>query len=83
MLENIQHEFGDAALVSIMNQFTIVDDSFDPHEYGLERVVSDKDYERVLDYADSLGMDDYFWQEGGAATASFVPSFDGTGVLSS
>lgn len=83
VLETIQREFGDRVLVSIMNQFTIVDDSFDFEAYGLRRAVSDEDYERVLDHADSLGMDDYFWQEGGAAMISFVPAFDGTGVLSS
>lgn len=83
VLETIQREFGNRVLVSIMNQFTIVDDSFDFEAYGLCRAVSDEDYERVLDHADSLGMDDYFWQEGGAAMISFVPAFDGTGVVSS
>lgn len=83
VLETIQQEFKGRVLVSIMNQFTIVDESFDPEAYGLGRVVSDEDYERVLTFADSLGMDDYFWQEGGAAKISFVPAFDGTGVLSS
>lgn len=83
VLETIQQEFKGQVLVSIMNQFTIVDESFDPEAYGLGRVVSDEDYERVLTFADSLGMDDYFWQEGGAAKISFVPAFDGTGVVSS
>ena len=69
------------ALLSIMNQFTIVDEAFDVRAYGLERAVSDEAYERVLDHADELGFEDYFWQEGGAASESFVPAFDGTGVL--
>lgn len=79
---NVLHDrFGGQVLLSIMNQFTIVDDSFDYAAYGLERAVSDKDYERVLDHADALGIEDYFWQEGGAASESFVPAFDGTGVV--
>lgn len=32
--------------------------------------------------ADSLGIEDYFWQEGGAAEESFIPAFDLEGVLS-
>ncbi len=79
---NVLHDqFGGQVLLSIMNQFTIVDDSFDYQAYGLERAVSDKDYERVLDHADAIGIEDYFWQEGGAASESFVPAFDGTGVV--
>ena len=42
--------------------------------------VPDEDYERLLDYADGLGVEDYFWQEGGAAEESFIPPFDLTGV---
>lgn len=82
-LQVICEQFGGRVLVSIMNQFTIVDDAFDPTVYGLARAVSDEDYERVLDFADELGIEDYFWQEGGAASESFVPAFDGTGVARS
>ena len=46
----------------------------------LARRVPDEDYERLLDYADALGVEDYFWQEGGAAEESFIPPFDLTGV---
>ena len=30
--------------------------------------------------ADELGVEDYFWQEGGAAEESFIPAFDFAGV---
>ena len=46
----------------------------------LARRVPDEDYERLLDNADALGVEDYFWQEGGAAEESFIPPFDLTGV---
>ncbi len=65
--------------LSIMSQYTPL--SGDLARYGLQGRVSRGDYERVLDYADSLNFEDYFWQEGGAAEESFVPAFDGTGVL--
>lgn len=82
-LKVLHERFGPRVLMSIMNQFTIVDDAFDHAAYGLERAVSDEDYESVLDFADELGVEDYFWQEGGAASESFVPAFDGTGVTRS
>lgn len=82
-LAALRGRFGDRILLSIMNQFTIVDDSFDYRAYGLRRVVSDEEYERVLDLADEIGFEDYFWQEGGACSESFVPAFDGTGVARS
>lgn len=59
---------------------------WEPHQsvcdlarYGLQGTVSPEEYEQVLDYADSLGFEDYFWQEGETATESFIPAFDGTG----
>lgn len=46
----------------------------------LSEMVPPQDYEKLLDYADSLGIEDYFWQEGEAAQESFIPPFDLTGV---
>ena len=51
-----------------------------PEAHELDARVPDSEYERLLDYLDSLGMADYFWQEGGAAQESFIPAFDSTGV---
>ena len=42
--------------------------------------MGDADYEALLDFADELGIEEYFWQEGEAALESFVPAFDGSGV---
>ena len=38
------------------------------------------DYELVLDYADALGFERMWWQQGGTVSESFVPAFDATGV---
>ena len=46
----------------------------------LGETVPNEEYERLLDYADSIGMEDYFWQEGPAAKESFIPVWDGSGV---
>lgn len=74
----VHERFGGGVLLSLMNQYTPVR-SFPDHP-ELARRVPDEDYERLLDYADELGVEDYFWQEGGAAEDSFIPPFDLTGV---
>ena len=87
----VHERFGSSVLLSLMNQYTPV--LADAAAAGDERAaatlrrcpelvcrVPDTDYERLLDYADSLGIEDYFWQEGGAAEESFIPPFDLTGV---
>lgn len=87
----VHERFGDAVLLSLMNQYTPV--LADAAAAGDARAaatlrrcpelagrVSDEEYERLLDYADELGVEDYFWQQGGAAEDSFIPPFDLTGV---
>ncbi len=87
----VHERFGCDVRLSLMNQYTPV--LADAAEAGdvraaatlrrfpeLARRVPDDDYERLLDYADELGVEDYFWQEGGAAEESFIPPFDLTGV---
>ena len=79
----IHERYGDAARVSIMNQYTPV---IDPQGAVAQRfpelldTVGAEDYETLLDYADELGIQDYFWQDGPANTESFIPAFDLTGV---
>lgn len=87
----LHERFGADIRLSLMNQYTpvIVEDA----EAGdaraaaalaaspeLAGTVPDSDYEELLDFADALGVEDYFWQEGGAAEESFIPAFDFTGV---
>lgn len=77
-----------SARLSIMNQFVPV--GLDEEELvrlglackesGQVGVVAPEEYDAVLDVADALGVDEYFWQEGGANKDSFIPAFDGTGV---
>lgn len=87
----VHERFGGDVLLSLMNQYTPV--LADAAAAGdaraaatlrrfpeLARRVPDEDYERLLDYADELGVEDYFWQEGGAAEDSFIPPFDLAGV---
>lgn len=80
VLRVLHVRYGNKIRLSIMNQYTPL--RGDLVRYGLSGKVSNEEYESVLDYADYLGIEDYFWQEGGAATESFIPTFDGTGVIS-
>ncbi len=80
VLRVLHERYGSKIRLSIMNQYTPL--RGDLVRYGLSGKVSNEEYESVLDYADYLGIEDYFWQEGGAATESFIPTFDGTGVIS-
>lgn len=81
-LELLYGRFGDSILYSIMNQYTPVMASSALERFPeLGNRVPDDEYDELLDFADSLGMQDYFWQEGPAAEESFIPSWDGTGVL--
>lgn len=88
VIEALHRRYGDSVRLSIMNQYTPVlasrADSGDASaRSALQRfpelgcVVDSDDYERLLDYADSLGVEDYFWQDGSACAESFIPSFEG------
>jgi putative pyruvate formate lyase activating enzyme len=77
----IHERYGDSVMLSLMNQYTPVLEGQELLHYPeLAGRVSGATYEELLDFADSLGIKDYFWQEGGAAAESFIPPFDLTGV---
>lgn len=87
----LHERFGGSVRLSLMNQYTPVIARFAREGRAralralerypqLAQTVPDDEYEALLDYADGLGVADYFWQEGGACEESFIPAFDFTGV---
>ena len=73
--------FGDDVLYSIMNQYTpVIPEGLAKRFPELDARVPDEEYEVLLDFADDLGMQDYFWQEGPAALESFIPAWNGEGL---
>ena len=60
-----------------MNQYTVT--RLLPYP-ELNRSVSEKEYEEVIQYAIQLGIENAFIQEQGTDQASFIPSFQGEGV---
>lgn len=64
--------------ISIMNQYTPVTPL--PKYPELNRKITKKEYDTVVDYAISLGVENGFIQEGETASESFIPPFDLTGI---
>ena len=46
----------------------------------LNRTITDREYEKVLVFADKIGIEKGFMQEGGTAKESFIPNFDEEGL---
>lgn len=70
--------YGNDIYISIMNQYTPMREF--PGLPELNRRVSRREYDRLVDYALSLGVENGFIQEGGTAEESFIPAFNGEGL---
>lgn len=86
VVRRVYERFGDTVRLSLMNQYTptivrAADSGSTTarrcleHHPELRRTVNAEEYERVLDYADSLGIEDYYWQQEDAAGEHFIPDF--------
>ncbi len=79
ILRFLHESFGDGIYISIMNQFTPMTDLSDYPE--INRTLDTGEYDRVIRFAERIGIRNGFIQQGGTAKESFIPSFDGEGVL--
>lgn len=70
--------YGDGVYLSLMNQYTPL--SHVEKWPELNRRVTKREYERLIDYTLSLGVENGFIQEGRTAEESFIPLFDNEGV---
>lgn len=66
-------KYGDDIIISIMNQYTPIGCL---KYHNLNRKVTDEEYNEVIDYALSLGIQYAFIQEGETQSESFIPDFD-------
>ena len=73
VIKHVNDCFGSKVRLSIMNQFTPVNRHGNHEE--LNQTLKKEEYEEVLNYADSLGIKNYFWQEGETCKESFIPNF--------
>lgn len=74
ILKYLYKNYGDTIIISIMNQFTPLENVKDYPE--LNRKITDSEYKSVVDYALSLGINNAFIQEGETQSESFIPDFD-------
>ena len=82
ILKRLYNKFGESIYYSLMSQYTPITKSYDADE-SLMRKVTDQEYNRLIEYASRLGVENAFVQEGSAASESFIPPFDLTGVYKS
>lgn len=78
VLQYLHKTYGEQIYISIMNQYTPLSTVAQFPE--LNRTISSKAYDRMIDYAISIGIENGFIQEGETASESFIPSFDGEGL---
>ena len=78
VVEYVYKTYGNQVYLSLMNQYTPLPQVSDIPE--LNRRVTKREYERLIDYAISLGVEQAFVQEGQTAKESFIPDFDYEGV---
>lgn len=78
VIDYLYKTYGDDIYISLMNQYTPMKEFA---EYPkLNRKVTKREYEKVIQYALDLGVENAFIQEGETAQESFIPAFDLTGV---
>ena len=78
VLEYLLSTYGKEIYISLMNQYTPMPAMKD--DPRLSRKVTDREYQRLIDYGLQLGLENGFIQEGETAKESFIPPFDNEGV---
>lgn len=78
VLSYLHETFRDRIWISLMNQYTPMGEAAFQE---LNRKVSKRAYEQAVNYALELGIEQCMIQEGHTASESFIPAFDGTGIL--
>lgn len=74
VIKYLSDTYGKDIYISIMNQYTPPSDLEGYPE--ISRRVTRREYEKVVDYAISLGVENAFVQEGKTAEESFIPDFE-------
>jgi putative pyruvate formate lyase activating enzyme len=78
ILAAIRDIFGKDSWFSLMNQYTPPVNAAMPFE--LDRRLTEEEYEELIDFALSLGMENGFIQEAGTASEKFIPDFNLDGI---
>ena len=89
-LRFLHETWGERIYISLMNQYTPMPGIGDRLERALGdrakdyrdlcRKLTEREYDRLVDYLVDLGAENAFIQEGKTAEESFIPAFDGEGI---
>lgn len=78
VLDWVKCNMPENTVVSIMSQYTPCGDL---SEYKtINRKLSEREYNTVLEYADKLGLDNAYIQEQESSAEEYIPAFDLTGI---
>lgn len=78
VVQYVHETYGTQVYLSLMNQYTPLPQVADIPE--LNRKVTKREYERLIDFAIAMGVENGFVQEGRTAKESFIPVFDYEGL---
>ena len=78
ILRYLHNTYGSNIYISIMNQYTPLPHVADIPE--LNRKISPVEYEKILSFAEQIGIENGFFQEGDTAKESFIPPFNQEGL---
>ncbi len=79
VLARLYEEYGNRICYSIMSQYTPLAHVAEKWP-ELNRRITKREYQKVIDYAIDIGIENGYIQDGETAKESFIPSFDGTGI---
>jgi len=79
IIKYLHETYGNRIFISIMNQYTPISENEVYPE--LNRKITEEEYEELVDFAIQIGVENGFIQEGETALESFIPEFNGEGVL--
>lgn len=78
VIRYLYETYGNTIYISMMNQYTPL--ATIERYPELNRKITDAEYDTLVEYAISLGVENGFIQEGETAMESFIPGFDAQGV---
>lgn len=78
IIDYIYNKYGNKVYISIMNQYTPLENVKDYPE--INKRLNSKHYDAMIDYAVSIGVENGFIQEEGTDKESFIPLFNYEGV---
>lgn len=81
LLRYLHTEYGERIVLSIMSQYTPMPQILESDKYPeLKCGVGKEEYERLVSFAEKIGIENAYIQEGEVASESFIPAFDLEGV---